>query len=131
MRIYKADKEYYVSYIMKRMCFSLSNIDSSGYKLRLWHSLLIYNGGLCSIPGVYYFDHSTHLNEMVYISAFFEENLNTNHTNYLYDERILRFDSVVVYISGENSSRRIATPYSCLKRVKDVLCLDLNVQITN
>ena len=51
--------------------------------------------------------------------------------SFLDDERILRFDSVVVYISGKNSSRRIATPYSCLKRVKDVLCLDLNVQITN
>lgn len=131
MRIYKVKKVYYVSYIMKHMTFSLTNIDSPGFKLRLWHSLLIYNGGMRLIPGVYYFDDSTHLDEMVQVSAIFAENNTTNHTNYLDDERMVRSDSFLIYVTGENNSTRISTPYSYLQRVQDVLCLNLNVQITD
>jgi hypothetical protein len=130
MRIYKAKKEYYVTYIMNHISFNLENVSTPGFKLRLWHSLLIYNGGMCRIPGVYYFDELNHLNEMLYMSSIFEENSASNHTNYLEDERLVKsYHMEYLHIIGENNSTRILKPY--LQKVENVLCLNLNVQITD
>ena len=128
MRTYQLDKNYYISYIMRKKEFDLTKIDLAGVKLRIWHSLLVYNGGLCLIPGVYYFDKDMHLNEMCYMACIFEENLNTNHTNYLSDECLIKMHDYAIFID-EHNREGLINAYQTFERIRAVLCLNLNVQI--